>query len=217
MADQSGPARADDLHLIERLRRGDEVAFEELVERHHASMLRLARMYAADPRVAEEVVQETWIAVLRGLDRFEGRSSLKTWIYSILVNRAKTYAQGESRYVQQESLDELLTDPDETGVAADRFLPPDHPQWPGHWAAFPAAWDDLPEARLDSDEIRAVIQAAIDELPDNQREVITLHDTNQLGSDEICNILGITETNQRVLLHRARTRVRRALEKYLVE
>jgi RNA polymerase sigma-70 factor (ECF subfamily) len=198
----------DDARLLDRLRSGDESAFEELVERYHMAMTRIARIYASDPRVAEEVVQETWIAVLRGLDRFEGRSSLKTWLFSILVNRARTYAVKEGRYVQQESLDELAAEP---AIDSDRFSPP------GVWTsgAEPQSWDGIPEARLESAETRAIIQQAIDALPDQQREAITLRDIEGLPSEEVCNILQVSETNQRVLLHRARTRVRRALEHYL--
>jgi len=218
MTDPGGAARGDDKIIIERLRAGDETVFEQLIESYHAPLLRLAGMYASDPRVAEEVVQETWIAVLRGLAKFEGRSSLKTWIYSILVNRAKTSAQREGRYRRQESLDETATDPGDSGIPLDRLVNiTDKPPYSGHWATFPTAWEYAPEARFDSVELQRVIHEAIDSLPDLQREVITLRDINAFSSDEVCNILSISETNQRVLLHRARTRVRRALEKYLVE
>ena len=218
MTDQRGTTRADDTALIERLRAGDELAFEELVEQYHASLIRLAGMYASDSRVAEEVVQETWIAVLRGLDKFEGRSSLKTWIFSILVNRAKTYARREGRYSNQKSLEEETADAGDSGVSPDRFVGPGgDPDWVGHWDVFPASWDEAPEAKLDSKELRRVIQQAIDALPETQREVISLRDINHFSAEEVCNILNITETNQRVLLHRARARVRRALEQYLVE
>jgi RNA polymerase sigma-70 factor, ECF subfamily len=196
---------------VEHLRSGDELAFEALVDRYHVSMVRLAGMYASDPKIAEEVAQETWIAVLRGLAKFEGRSSLKTWIFSILVNRAKTLAQREGRYVKQESVDESPTDTGDPGISLGRF-----DQY-RHWEAYPGSWDELPEDKLASDETRAVIQTAINMLPNLQREVITLRDINQFSSEEVCNILMITETNQRVLLHRARTRVRSVLEKYLAE
>jgi RNA polymerase sigma-70 factor, ECF subfamily len=199
--------------LLEALRSGDETAFAALVEKYHASMVRVAMMYVSSRAVAEEVVQETWIGVLKGLPKFEGRSSLKTWIYSILINRAKTHAQREGRYVQL-SLDED-GDEGEPTVSPDRFNPPDHPTSPNDWTIKPDDWHDIPEDRLISHETLACIRQAIDGLPPNQRTVITLRDVEQLPSQDICNILDISETNQRVLLHRARAKVRGALEQYL--
>jgi RNA polymerase sigma-70 factor (ECF subfamily) len=170
----------------------------------------LAAIYVSDRAVAEEVVQETWIAVLQGIDRFEGRSSLKTWIFHILTNRAKTRAQREARYVPLSS--ELDEESDEPAISADRFVPGED-----HWASFPQSWDDVPEAHMLSQETQSIVQSAISMLPPNQREVITLRDIQGWGSEEVCNILDISETNQRVLLHRARAKVRQALENYLVE
>jgi RNA polymerase sigma-70 factor, ECF subfamily len=217
MVDASPTSEGDEADLLAQLRHGDETAFEELVQRYHMAMLRVARMYASDPQVAEEIVQESWIGVLRGIARFEGRSSLKTWIFSILINRAKTYAQREGRYLRQESLDEAPSDPGEPAVSAERFNPADHPTFPNHWAASgkPQSWVGLPEVRLELAETQAVIRQAIEHLPDQQREVITLRDIEGLSSEEVCNVLQISETNQRVLLHRARSRVRLALEQYL--
>lgn len=202
-----------DAQFLEALRMGDEAAFAALVEKYHASMVRVAMMYISSRVIAEEVVQETWIGVLKGLARFEGRSSLKTWIYSILINRAKTHAQREGRYVQL-SLDEDSEDGEPT-VSPDRFNPRDHPLYANHWVTEPDDWNAVPERRMISRETLHVIQEAIDALPPNQRTVITLRDVDQLTSEEVCNILDITETNQRVLLHRARAKVRNALEQYL--
>jgi RNA polymerase sigma-70 factor (ECF subfamily) len=197
--------------LLDALRGGDEQAFAHLVSRHHAAMLRVARNYVACAAIAEEVVQETWLGVLRGLDRFEGRSSLKTWIFRILTNTAKTRAQREGRTVPFSSLQSPGTVP-EPAVDADRFRPDDHPRWPGHWDSPPEA---LPEERLVAAETRAHLDAAIAALPASQRAVITLRDVQGWTSEEVCNALGVTETNQRVLLHRARSKVRAALEDYL--
>lgn len=200
----------DDNQIIMALRIGDETAFAQLVEQYHASMMRLAAIYVLDNRVAEEVIQETWIAVLRGLDRFEGRSSLKTWIFSILVNRAKTLTKREDRYIQFAEYDDLESD--EPSVAPERFQPTDDQT--GHWISLPRRWDEIPEERLLSQETRELIRRAMDALPPNQREVMTLRDIEGWSSEEVCNILMISETNQRVLLHRARSRVRQTLEVY---
>jgi RNA polymerase sigma-70 factor (ECF subfamily) len=204
---------ANDAQLIEALRSGDEEAFESLVDKYYESMVRVAMMYVSGRTVAEEVVQETWIGVLKGLNKFEGRSSLKTWIYSILINRAKTYAQREGRHAQL-SLDEDHEDGEPT-VSPDRFNPSDHPLYANHWVSAPDDWNGIPESRLLSDETLSRIRQAIEALPSNQKSVITLRDVEQLSSDEVCNILNISETNQRVLLHRARAKVRTALEEYL--
>ncbi len=187
-----------------------------LVERHGPAMLRIARMYVSTAAVAEEVVQDAWLGVLRGLDSFEGRSSLRTWIFRILVNIAKTRGQRESRSVPFSS----VWSPDAEGepaVELDRFLPTDHEQSPQHWASPPSSWDTVPESRLLSKETLAKVAGAIDRLPPNQREVIRLRDLLGWSSQEVCNALDLSETNQRVLLHRARSKVRRALEGYLEE
>lgn len=206
-------ASDDDLRLVAALRAGDEAAFVGLVERYHASLVRLATVYVGDRAVAEEVAQETWMGVLRGLERFEGRAALKTWIFRILTNRAKTRGQREGRTVSFSALGGG-PEADEPAVDPDRFLPPDHPQWPGHWAAPLQSWGQSPEERLLSGETAEVIRAAIEQLPPAQREVITLRDVDGWASTEVCELLTITETNQRVLLHRARSKVRQALERY---
>lgn len=205
----------DDTRLVAALRRKDEAAFSALVERYHAAMIRLAMIYVGERDIAEDVVQETWIGVLRGLAGFEGRSSLKTWIFRILTNRAKTRAQREGRYVAFSPLDSLSED--EPSVDPDRFLGPDNARWQDHWGLDPVSWEGLPEERLLSQETRAVIQKTIDALPPGQHQVITLRDIDGWGSAEVCNVLEISETNQRVLLHRARAKVRRALEAYFGE
>ena len=204
----SDPA-PDEQAVVAALRSGDEATFAELVRRHHGSMLRVALLYVSTRDAAAEVVQETWLGVLRGLDRFEGRSSLRTWIFRILTNTAKTRGQRDRRTVPFSSLG------DESDAAVDEwFTPADHPEWPGHWAVLPEPW---PEDRLLGHEIRERLDRAIDALPASQRAVITLRDVEGLGSAEVCNVLELTETNQRVLLHRARTRVRRELADYLGE
>lgn len=214
MEETAPRASAEDLRLVERLRMGDEDAFMALVERYQPSMLRIARMYVASRAVAEEVVQEAWLGVLRGLDGFEGRSSLRTWVFRILVNTAKTRGKREARSVPFSSL-WAPEDAAEPSVDPSRFLPEDHPDAPRHWAAPPASWDGVPEDRLLSKETLERIGDAIESLPPNQREVIRMRDVMGWTSGEVCNALDISETNQRVLLHRARTKVRRALEGFL--
>jgi len=209
-------ASAEDLHMIEALRSGNESAFVSLIDRYHAPMLRLAMVFVPSQAVAEEVVQEAWMGVLQGLNRFEGRSSLKTWIFRILTNRAKTRAQREGRSVPFSSLPEFNIDFPEPTVDPERFKGPDQ-QWPGHWVSFPRSWDEIPEERMLSQETLTCIQDAIDALPAGQRDVITLRDIEGCPSSETCNLLGVSEANQRVLLHRARSRVRRALERYFEE
>jgi RNA polymerase sigma-70 factor, ECF subfamily len=208
--ERSGADPAD-AQLVERLRAGDEESFRTLVREWHASMLRVAQIFVPSRAVAEEVVQETWLRVLAALDRFEGRSSLKTWVFRILANTAKTRARREGRVIPFSSLQDPGRVP-EAAVDADRFLPDDHPQHPGGWSTPPAA---LPEEKLLAAETRARIAAAIEDLPANQRAVIMLRDVQGWDSAEVCNALDITEVNQRVLLHRARAKVRNALEDYL--
>jgi RNA polymerase sigma-70 factor (ECF subfamily) len=178
-------------------------------------MLRVAMMYVSSRAVAEEVVQEAWLGVLAGLERFEGRSSLKTWIFRILTNTAKTRGEREGRSVPFSSLagDAEGEDP---VVEADRFLGSDH-RWSGHWASSPRSPRDVPEERLLATEARDRIAAAIATLPPNQRAVITLRDVDGFTAEEAREILDVSEANQRVLLHRARAKVRQALEDYLDE
>jgi RNA polymerase sigma-70 factor, ECF subfamily len=202
-----------DARLLQGLRSRDESTFAELVREYNASLLRVAEVYVPSRAVAEEVVQEAWIGVLNGIDRFEARSSLKTWIFRILTNIAKTRGQREGRTVPFSSLERPEAVP-EPAVDADRFLPADHERWPGHWSARPEPW---PQERLLAAETRAVLERAIEELPPAQRAVISLRDLEGWSSGEACNALGVSETNQRVLLHRARSKVRQVLEDYLSE
>jgi RNA polymerase sigma-70 factor (ECF subfamily) len=206
---------SDDLALLALLRAGDETAFMMLVDELGPSMHRVARMYVSTDAVADEVVQEAWLGVVRGLDGFEGRSTLRTWIFRILVNTAKTRGQREGRSTPFSSV--WAPGEDEPAVDPDRFFPDDHPSAPRGWTSLPARWDVIPEERLLGNETLARIREAIDALPPNQREVIRLRDVLGWGSSEVCNALEISETNQRVLLHRARAKVRRALEAYLGE
>lgn len=205
---------ADELRLLEALRRRDESAFTELVDRYHNSLLRLARLYVKTHAVAEEVVQETWVGVLQGIDRFEGRSSLKTWLFRILMNRAKTRGQREARMVPFSALSGSEDEAWEPAVDPARFRGPED-QYPGHWLVPLGSWGENPEKTLLSDEVRRAIEKAIESLPDGQRAVITLRDVQGWTADEVCNTLGISETNQRVLLHRARSKVRGVCEHLL--
>lgn len=211
--DPSSPAASeDDRRLVEALRDGDERAFIELLERYHAALVRLATIYVADRAVAEEVAQETWLGVLRGIDRFEARASLKTWIFRILANTAKTRAQREARTVPLSALAPLSDDEDGPAVDPDRFLDRQHERWPGHWASPPSRWDELPEEHLVGRETLDTLRRAIDALPPAQRQVIVLRDVEGWEAEEVCTLLGLSEGNQRVLLHRARSKVRQALE-----
>ncbi len=199
----------EDANQLRALRDGDEAAFAALVDRYHGPLLRLAMAYVPSHAVAEEVVQETWLGVLEGLSRFEGRSSLKTWIYRILINRAKTRGIRESRSVPFSPLGTSAEDTDEPAVDPARFRSTGY--WVDHWAEPPGVWDDdTPEKLLLSKEGLTQIENAIAALP-----LITMRDVEGLSSGEVCNILALSETNQRVQLHRARSRVRRALERYL--
>jgi RNA polymerase sigma-70 factor, ECF subfamily len=208
-------ASEEDAQLLKALRAGDEAAFASLVNAHHAGLVRLAMVYVPSRAIAEEVAQETWLAVLQGLDRFEGRSSLKTWIFRILTNRAMTRGQREHRTVPFSSLFDASTAPPEPSVDPSRFAKLGD-RWSGHWVDPPRPWE-VPEERLLGRETLSLIGEAIDALPASQREVIILRDIESWTSQEVCNSLGITETNQRVLLHRARTKVRRRLEQYFDE
>jgi len=198
---------ADDRAVVVALCNGDEGVFEGLVERYHRSLVRVALMYVADRAIAEEVAQETWIAVLEGIERFEGRSSLKTWILTIVANRARTRAGRERRALPISA----LAGDDEPEVPLDRFLPPDDPHRPLGWAAPPRAW---PEERLLSGEVVECVREAIAQLPPAQQAVIGLRDVEGLSAAEVVAALDISAGNERVLLHRARSRVRRALEEY---
>ena len=201
-----------DADLIAALRAGDERAFEGLVDRLHPSLVRIARLYVSSDAVAQEVAQETWLGVLDGLDRFEERSSLKTWIFRILANIAKTRGVREARSIPFSA--GAGGDDDEASVDPDRFIPADAERAARHWAIPPAAWSTEPDERLLAGEVRELIFRTIDTLPPNQRAAIVLRDVEGWSSDEVRNELGVGETNQRVLLHRARSKVRQALEDY---
>jgi RNA polymerase sigma-70 factor (ECF subfamily) len=193
--------------ILARLLAGDEQAFAELVSAHQGSLLRLARTFVSDLGSAEEVVQETWLGVLKGLKSFEGRSSLKTWIFRILVNRARSRGARDGRTLTFSALQE------EGGDGADLM---DRFSAEGRWTHPPSLWpEENPEALLLRSETQNCLLGAVDGLPPAQRAVVTLRDVEGVAAAEVCNILAISETNQRVLLHRARTRVRATLEKHL--
>ena len=216
LAPLTDPALAGDEELLGALRLGDERAYVALVRRYGALMQRVALGYVRTPAVAEEVVQETWCAVLTGLERFEGRAALKTWLFRILTNRAKTRGRREARTVPFSSLvgdDEG----DAPSVDPERFLPADHPRYPGGWSSAPALWSAVPHERLLAREVRTRIRRAIDGLPDRQQAVIVMRDVEGWPPEEVCDVLDLSEGNQRVLLHRARSRVRAELERYFAE
>ena len=204
---------AEDAVVVAALRRGEEAAFTDLVNAYSSSLLRLAQDFVRTRAVAEEVVQETWLAVLNGIDRFEGRSSLKTWVYRILVNKAKTRGLREARTVPFSA---LAADEHERAVPEERFCGSDD-QWPGHWSSPPRALDTIPDERLLAREARGRIAEALETLPDSQRIVVTLRDVAGWDPDEVCEALGLSEGNQRVLLHRGRAKLRAAFERYLEE
>jgi RNA polymerase sigma-70 factor (ECF subfamily) len=204
-------AQAAEAALVRRLREGDEAAFAEVAERLYPAMLAVARGYVRTRALAEDVVQEAWLGVLRGLDRFEGRSSFRTWALTIVANIARTRAVREARSVPFSAFADEEGGP---SVEPERFRGPDDP-FPGHWSSYPTDWRTLPESRLLSEETLQVVREAIEGLPDSQRAVITLRDVTGCTSEEVCEALGLTEGNQRVLLHRARATVRARLEEHL--
>jgi RNA polymerase sigma-70 factor (ECF subfamily) len=211
---QPPSAAAGEGELVARLRAGDADAFAQVVNAWSPALLRVARSHVSTAASAEEVVQDTWLAVVRGLDGFQGRSSLRTWVFRILVNTAKTRGVRESRAVPWSALDE------DAGPTVDpaRFRGDDD-RWPRHWTVqgTPQPWEPAPEERVLSGEVRELLVAALDALPPRQRSVVSLHDVAGLSSGEVCDILGLTAANQRVLLHRGRARVRAALEEYYRE
>jgi RNA polymerase sigma-70 factor (ECF subfamily) len=200
--------RADDLRLVAAILAGDDRAFLSLVKRHHRAMVRLAAAYVP-PGAAEEVTQDAWIGVLKGLHKFEGRSSLKAWIFRILINGAQCRGAREARVLPFSALE---ADSQEPAVAEERFLDSEHPRWPGHWVKYPEPWSD---ERLISEETLAMVASAMEGLPRAQREVMRLRDIEGWTSAEVCEALEISEANQRVLLHRARSKVRQAIEPYM--
>jgi RNA polymerase sigma-70 factor (ECF subfamily) len=202
-----------DEELVDGLRRGDETMFRRVVIQFHPGLVRAARTFVRDTAIAEEVAQDTWLAVIRGIDNFEGRSSFKTWLFRILVNQARSRGVRDARMTPVGS----FIEEGEPSVASARFNDADHPQWAGHWRAAPTDWGRLPEELLASQETLLTIFEAIAQLPISQREVITLRDIEGLPSAKVCSILDLSEGNQRVLLHRARSKVREVLERELDE
>lgn len=202
---------SEEAALVDALRRGDEAAFAALIEQHSPSMLRVANGYVPNHQIAEEVVQETWLALVRGVDRFEGRSSLRTWLFTVLVNIAKARGLREQRTADVEVLAF-------TGGTVDpaRFRESGQP-WAGHWkdAEVPTAFPDTPEGSLLGSELLAVTRRELDKLPPRQRDVVTMRDVLGMDAAEVCALLEISMANQRVLLHRGRAAVRQALEDYL--
>ena len=203
-------ALQEEAGLVAALRRGDEQAFTQLIDAYGGAMRRFALGFVRNPAVADEVVQEAWLAVLRGIGRFEGRASLKTWIFTILANTAKTRAVRESRSRPFSSFEDEAAG-DEPTVDPSRF---ENPRFPGGWTSFPEPWT-APDERLLAGETRVVMEQAIASLPHAQRAVISLRDVEGWPPEEVCNVLELSESNQRVLLHRARAKVRAALEDYL--
>jgi len=199
-------AAGQEVALVSAVRAGDERAFEELVDQHGAAMRRFALSIVQNAATADEVVQEAWLNVLRGIERFEGRSALKTWIFRIVANTAKTRAEREARSVPFSTFASEAAE-DEPSVDPSRFR---NPRFPGGWTTFPEPWEQL-EAR----ETRGMIADAIEQLPPSQRLVIGLRDVEGWSAEEVCNVLDLSESNQRVLLHRARSKVRAALERHL--
>jgi len=199
---------AEEQDLIRRILAGEEAAFVQLVQQYNGSMIRIAMSFVSSTAVANEVVQEAWMGVLAGLEKFEGRSTLKTWIFRILTNRAKTRGVREGRTVPFSA---LAREEDGQPLEPERFTSR------GRWATPPAPWGvTTPEALLEQKQAMAALVEAVDQLPANQRAVVTLRDIDGWESADVCNALDISETNQRVLLHRGRTRLRRTLEKHLV-
>lgn len=207
MADPPNP---DDDELVRRLRAGDALAFEMLVDRYHAGLLRVARTYVRTREAAEDVVQDTFLGIVKGIETFEGRSSVKTWMFRILVNRAQTRGARDGRSTPFSS----LSDDGSPTVDPDRFEKSG--RWAGTWTT-PPSHDTMPEAQSLADELGSRLRAAIDALPDAQRAVIELRDVQGLPSIEVCELLDLSEVNQRVLLHRARARVRTLLEDYVTD
>lgn len=201
----------DESALIEALRNRDEAAFASLVDKHTPALLRVAQGYVPSREIAEEVVQETWIALVKGIDRFEGRSSLRTWLFTVMINIAKARGVRERRDV-----DTAITAFTGGTVDPARFRDSDDP-YPAHWKPDekPSAFPDTPEGSVLSSELITVASAELNKLPERQRTVVTLRDMLGFDSNEVCELLGISAANQRVLLHRGRAVVRQALETYV--
>ena len=210
-----GATRAADGELVDALRAGDETAFAALIEDLSPALTAVALRYVGTRAVADEVVQETWVALLRGIDEFEGRSSLKTWVFSILVNVAMSRSRGERRSVPFSCVGGSGDEERGPTVDPERFIDSPGHRWQGHWAAAPSDWDALPEERLLAHETLDSVKRAIACLPERQHQVIVLRDVQGWSSQEVCDALMLSEANQRVLLHRARSKVRAAIEREL--
>ncbi|MFL5483566.1 MAG: RNA polymerase sigma factor [Gemmatimonadaceae bacterium] len=209
-----GTSRVDkDADIVAGLKRGEERAFVALLQRYQPPLLRLAIVYCRNLAVAEEIVQDTWLGVIRGIGKFEERATFKTWLFQILVNRARTRAAQEGRAGSFSTLNEEAEAPGEPAVSPERFRGADD-QWANNWAVPPQSWGESSDARLLGGEIMELIQQAISTLPPAQQQVITLRDVEGWPTEDVCNVLIISETNQRVLLHRARSRVRALLERH---
>lgn len=203
----------EDAQLVASLKRRDEAAFVALVERYQRPLLRLALLYCRSLAIAEEIVQDAWLGVIQGIDRFEGRASFKTWLFRILVNRARTRAEREGRALSFSSLAEEAEAPGEPAVPPERFRPLDD-KWPNNWALPPQSWGESTDSGLLAGETMDLVKRAIAQLPSSQQQVITLRDIEGWAAEDVCNVLMISETNQRVLLHRARSHLRSALESH---
>ncbi len=212
--DRRPSASTDDRVLAMALRSGNEAAFVSLLDRYHAALVRVAMMYVPNRAEAEEIAQETWIGVFRGIDRFEGRSSLSTWIYRILINQAKQRRRRADQSIPFSALWDAAGTAPEAAVDIDRFFPSEHER-AGRWMSPPRSWEGNPEERMLAGETRTHIMEAVDGLPPDQREVVLLRDVEGWTAAEVCTILELSAINQRVLLHRGRSRVRRTLEIYL--
>jgi RNA polymerase sigma-70 factor (ECF subfamily) len=209
-ASESSSLASAEKRVLAALRSGDEAAFLALVNRHHRAMVRVASMYVRSRASAEEVVQDAWLGVLKGLHLFEGRSSLRSWIFRILVNCAKARGASEGRSLPMSALADP-TEEEGASVSPDRFRG-DEERWPGHWSDPPEPW---PDAQVESSEMVAFVREGIEMLPETQRTVMALRDVDGWESGEVCELLAISEGNQRVLLHRARSKVRAFVEKRL--
>ncbi len=201
---------ADESVFIAQLKHGDEQAFLTLVERHHAGLMRMAMIFVSDTTLAEEIVQETWLAVINGIQKFEGNSSVKTWIFAIMSNQAKKHARRASRTVNLSALNNLTLD-DLHNVDAHRF------SGKGAWLEPPARWRINPEEALEKGRLLEVVKATIEELPEKQRIVFTMRDIQGFSTADVMSVLDITDANQRILLHRARAAIRAALEIHMTE
>jgi RNA polymerase sigma-70 factor, ECF subfamily len=213
-AEADSTVTRDDTELLAAVREVDETAFVALVERYHASLQRLARMYV-EASAVDDVVQDTWIGVLHGLASFEGRASFKTWLFRILVNRARTRAVRSARTIPISAFVQVETESQEYAVDPARFRPADD-RYPGHWLPLlkPSA-EEMPEERLLAGELDTVVRTALEALPPAQAQVVRLRDVEGMPSEHVCQLLNLTEGNQRVLLHRGRSKMRSALEGYM--